>query len=183
MHAFELLRAFRVNNSGRIRSCRGPVFPTCRPSFIRLSQTTERLRCGHTRAPCDFSAIYKHLGLHWFTYLKSLAGTEAFKQLVRTIRNPSNKKTTAYGEREELGKVRLVEFYSVCPRRIRRTFELQLQIVEGAVCLSIREFGQCLQSKQSILYSIKSSNIKHICGQLVNLWSCGRQKRQTRQKQ
>lgn len=46
----------------------------------------------------------------------------------------------------ELGKVGLVEVHGLLPRRIGRTFELELQIVEGSVSLSVRELSQRLQS-------------------------------------
>jgi len=61
----------------------------------------------------------------------------------------------------ELGKVGLVKLHGLPPRRIGRTFKLQLQVVVGAVSLAIWEFGERLQSKQSILYKVNKLLITH----------------------
>jgi len=47
----------------------------------------------------------------------------------------------SYRKSVELGKVGLVKLHSLCPWRIGRRLKLQLQIVEGAVSLPIRELG------------------------------------------
>jgi len=58
---------------------------------------------------------------------------------------------TTYRKRIKLGKVGFVEFHSLRPRRIGRTLELQLKIVEGSVRLTVWKLSQRLESKQSVL--------------------------------